>query len=183
MNYRNEQIPLPVLEKQYKTGHYMLLATIIATVVDIALLLGQADLYIPYFAALPYYLTALGFLFDGNTLNTYTATGMVMAFVLLAGWLLVWWMSRTNRKWLMAGMGLVIADTVVLAIFALLFLESPAVCLWPGLLHLAVIYEIHVGNRAAKRMEQMKQQPPANVYDPFQEETPAETEYVSDLDQ
>lgn len=182
MNYGTNQDSLPVLEKQIKTAQYMLLATVIVTVVNIALMLANAGLFIPYCAAVPYYLTNLGFFFDGYALSTYTATGMVMAFVSLAGWLLVWWKSKTSQRWLKAGMILVILDTVFLALFAFAFLESPASCLWEGFLHIAVIYEIHVGLKAHKQIEQLSKQPTAPAYEPWDLETPTESEYSDDLE-
>lgn len=182
MNYGTNTNELPMLEKQQRTAHYMLLATIIATVVNIALLLANMGLFIPYCASLPYYLTALGFLFDGNRLDTYTATGMVMAFAVLAVWLLVWWKSKTSRKWLLAGMILVIVDTVILAGIAFSLMASPSSCLVEGLLHLAVIYEIYVGLKAYQRMEQIQKQPTVDFFDPWNQDTPTEKEYSDTLE-
>lgn len=182
MSYNTNQASLPMLQKQQKTAQYMLLATVIATIVDIALLLANASLFIPYCAASSYYLTNLGFYFDGYALDTYTATGMVMSFVVLAVWLLVWWKSKTSRAWLKAGVILVIVDTVFLALFALLFLESPASCLWEGLLHIAVIYEMHVGLKACQQIEQITKQPAAPAYEPWDLETPTDSEYSDELE-
>lgn len=156
MDERYYQYQHAQLLRQQQLGHYMLLATVIATVVNIALLLGNATFYIPYSAALPYYLTVLGFYFDGNTLSTYTATGMVMAFVALAVWLLVWYLARGSRRWLRVGMILVILDTVMLALFAFGFLADPAGCLLEGVIHIVAIYEISRGLSAYKQMDQLQ---------------------------
>lgn len=181
MNNGND---ISLLERQRSTAYYMLLATVLTTVADLVLLLVNASFMIPYCAALPYYLTMLGNYFDGYAFSTYTVTGLVMAAVLLAGWLLVWWMAKKNVSWLKAGMILVILDTVFLAIFAFVFLENPASCLLEGLLHLAVIYEIHVGLKAHKRLEQLEQEAAAapTPTDFWEEETPAESEYSDTIE-
>lgn len=157
MNY-DQKLQLEQLKKQKNIAHYMLLATVIATVVNVALLLSNGGFHIPYSAALPYYLTLLGFFFDGYRLGTYTATGMVMAFVCLAVWLLVWWMARGRRSWLLAGMVLVIVDTVALAAYAFSFLTDPSACLLEALVHIAVIYEISRGLTAYKQEARLLEQ-------------------------
>ncbi len=168
------------LARQRSTAQYMLLATVLTTVANIILLLANSTFMIPYCAALPYYLTMLGNYFDGYAFGTYTATGMAMAFVLLAIWLLLWWKSKNSARWLKAGMVAVIIDTVLLAVFAFVFLEDPASCLVEGLLHIAVIYEIHVGLKAHRQLQQFQAQPP--VYAPWaEEETPADSEYSDDI--
>ena len=42
-------------QQQVKIARYMILGTVIATVVNLVLLFAQADLYIPYCAATAYY--------------------------------------------------------------------------------------------------------------------------------
>lgn len=182
MNNANE---ISLLERQHSTGQYMLLATPLATVVNIILLLTQADIMIPYCAAVPYYLTMLGYHFDGFTIYSYTATGLVIAAVLLLGWLLVWWMSRKRVAWMKAGFILVIVDTVFLALFAFTFLENPASCLLEGLLHIAVIYEVHVGLKAHGQLERLQREQAAPVpapFEPWEEETPADSEYSDTIE-
>lgn len=170
------------LERQRKLANYMLLATIITTVLNIVLLLAGSDIFISYCAAIPYYLTMLGHYFDGYIFGTYTNTGLVMAFVVLAIWLLIWWKAKESGGWLKAGMIAVIIDMVSLAVFAMVFFESPASCLVEALLHAAIIYEIHVGLVAHKKLQQLRSQAP--VFATWEgDETPAESQYSSDLDQ
>lgn len=183
MTYDYSREERPVLTRQYNLSCYMLLATVIATVINIIFLLANADIFIPYCAALPYYLVFLGHHFDGFAISTYTATGMVLAFVGLAVWLLVWWKSKKHPGWLKAGMVLVILDTLILAIVAFVFLENPASCLFEGLLHIAVIYEIYVGCRSRKRLDMLAQQDTVAVTVLSNMETPADTEYSDDLDE
>lgn len=183
MSYEYSRDERPTLIRQYQLACYMLLATVIATVADIILLLAGADIFIPYCAALPYYLTFLGHYFDGYTISTYTATGMALAFVCLAIWMLIWWKSKKHPGWLKFGMVLVILDTLMLAIVAFVFIEDPASCLFEGILHIAVIYEIYVGCRSRKRLDLLAQQAAAPITVPFDAQTPADTEYSDDLNE
>ena len=162
-----ENHTLPLLQRQYAMARYLLLATVIATVVNMFLGLAMREEYIPYCAVLPYYLTLIGFYFDGLRLDTYTVTGMVMTFLLLSVWLLAWFKSKEKSGWLKVGFGLALADGVILLLYALLFSASLMDHLVEIVLHIAIIYEIHVGIRADKQLRQI-------LSGGF---TPAQTEY------
>ena len=53
--------------RQVNMARYMLLGTVIITVVNLILLLTNADFYIVYYAAVPYYLGWFGWLLDGGS--------------------------------------------------------------------------------------------------------------------
>lgn len=149
---------MELLQRQIKLSRYMLLGTVIITVVNMAFLLGNVDMFISYCAAVPYYLLMLGKLFDNGyllgTLNgEFTATGMVMAGVILAVYLLVWWLARDSRKWLQVGLWLIVADLAVLVVMGFVLFTSPLECLWEAVFHVAVIYEMAQGLRAQKKLE------------------------------
>ena len=101
-----------------------------------------------------------------------------LAFLCLAGYLLVWWFAKRRNGWLLTGMILVILDTVVLLLAAFLFFGNPGEFLLDILLHLAVIYELAVGLRAGIQLKRAEQAPPPAVFDDSQ--TEAQSEY-SDL--
>lgn len=163
-------------KQQWNIAHYLLLGTVIATVVDLILLLANASFFIPYCAAVPYYLTYFGFFFDGWQVGTYTITGMIMAFVGLAVYLVLWWVTKRHTKWLWAGLALLIVDTLGLAAIALLFMESPLSCLLEFIFHIVVIYEVAVGIRADKRLRQAAAEP-APTEEPWDNDTPTDSEY------
>lgn len=145
--------------RQIKLARYMLLATVIVTVLNIVFLLGNTDLYISYCAALPYYLVWLGKLFDnglylGAVNGEFTATGLVMAGVLLAAWLVLWWLSMNSRTCLKVGLIAVVVDLVLLIGLALALFDNWMDCFWEAALHLAVIWEISQGLNAWKRKEE-----------------------------
>ena len=140
-------------DRQIKLAQYMILGTVIITALNIAFMLGNGDLYISYSAALPYYLVWLGKIFDnslylGPVNGVFTATGLVMAAVILCGWLVVWWLSKTSRTWLKVGFILVIADLVILVILALVLMGNLFSCLWEAVIHIAVLWEMYHGLKA-----------------------------------
>ena len=155
------------LLRQQKLARYLLLATVIATVVNVALLLGGGDLMIPYCASLPYYLAWLGKAFDnglqvvGSYVGEFTRTGMLMCFVLLVVWLVVWYLSRRRLAWLKVGLGLVIADTALLLLIGLLLFGSPVSSLLELIFHGVVIWEIAKGIQAWNQLDAAAQAVPA----------------------
>ncbi len=139
--------------RQIKLAQYMLLGTVIITAVNLAFLLGNSEIYVTYCAALPYYLVWLGKVFDnglyiGAVNGAYTAAGLVMAGVLLALWLLVWWLSRDRKKWLKLGMMAVLADLALLIAAGVFLFGDVMSCLWEIGIHIAVAWEIHQGLKA-----------------------------------
>ena len=173
---------LDQLEKQKKTGRNMLLATVAITALNLALMFANSNFSVPYNVSLSYYLTVLGYLFDGYTFATYTRTGLVMAAAVLILWLLVWYCSKGRKKWLLAGMALAIADTLFLVVFAFLFLSSPSSCLIECVIHIAVIYEIWQAYAAYSREDRLKEsialeEARQAMSADTEEATEAETEY------
>ena len=135
-------------ERQIKLARYMLLGTVIITVINMAFLLGNVDMFISYCAAVPYYLVMLG-----NVNGEFTATGLVMAGVILAVYLVVWWLARDSRKWLQVGLWLIVADLAALIVMGFVLFSSPLECLWEAVFHIAVIYEMAQGLSAQKKLE------------------------------
>ena len=130
--------------QKIKLSRYMLLGTAILTLLNIGFLLGNLDMYVSYCAAAPYYLVWLGKLFDNNmalgSLNgEFTATGLVMAGVLLTGLLLLWWLARDSSKWLAVGLWVIVIDLVLLLVLALAVFADPMGIFWEAVLHLAMI--------------------------------------------
>ena len=144
--------------RQIKMARYMLLGTVIVTVLNIAFLLMNVDMYISYCAALPYYLVWFGKLFDnglyvGMINSDFTATGLMMAGILLALWLLLWWLAGNSRAWLRVGLVAVALDLAVVLAISVVFLGGLGSCIWDAVLHGAVIYEIAQGLKAWKQKE------------------------------
>lgn len=145
--------------RQIKLAQYMLLGTVIVTVLNVAFLLGNVDLYISYSAALPYYLVWVGKMFDnglylGAANGEFTATGLLMAGAVLAVWLVLWWLALRSRKWLKVGMTAVAVDLGILVVLSIVLFSDPLSCLWEAIIHIAVIWEMAQGLKAWKQKEE-----------------------------
>ena len=160
MNMTELPFEILQLQKKRKLAHYVILATVLTTAINLLLLFTHINFYLPYDASLAYYLTFLGYFFDGYSLGTYTATGLVMALAVLGVWLVVWWMARTRWIWLIIGIVLTAVDTVFLLLFSLVFLQGLSGSLIPILLHGAVIVTIGMGLKAHNQLEAWAAQPP-----------------------
>lgn len=142
-------------------AQYMMLGTVVVTVLDVVLLLANADIYVPYCNALAYYAVLLGKVFDnsfilaGTQIGEFTYTGMAVCFVVLAVLLVIWWLGKRSARWLKVAMGVVIADTVVLVAITLALFGEPISGLMEIVLHGAVIWEIWQGIKAQKQIDKL----------------------------
>ena len=159
MNPTETPFEILPLQKKRKLAHYAILATVLTTAINLLFLFAHINFYLPYDASLAYYLTFLGYFFDGYTLGTYTATGLVMSLTVISVWLVVWWMARTRWIWLIIGIVLVSIDTLFLLFFSLLFLNGLSGSLLPILFHGAVIVTISIGLKAHSQLEAWAAQP------------------------
>ena len=146
------------LQRQVNMARYMLLGTVIITVVNLALLLAQADVYIVYSASVPYYLGWFGWVMDGYVVGQMTRMGMLLAATVLAVYLLVWFLAGGRPVWLKVGLGLLIADTALLLALVLWMDGSIFAFFWEFALHGAVIYELVMGISAHKKLDAMAQE-------------------------
>ena len=146
------------LQRQVNMARYMLLGTVIITVINLALLLAQADVYIVYSASVPYYLGWFGWVMDGYAVGQMTRIGMLLAAAVLAVYLLVWFLAGARSVWLKVGLGLLIADTALLLALVLWMDGSILAFFWEFALHGAVIYELAMGISAQKKLDAMAQE-------------------------
>ncbi len=141
------------LLRQIATGRYMILGTVIITLVNLIFLLMGADFYIMYSSAAAYYPVQLGLLFDGWVIGSYTLTALVLAAVILATYLMLWHLAKKNLLWLKVSIGLLVLDTVILVGRYLLLSEDVANCLWELVIHAAVIWEMGKALSARKQLD------------------------------
>ncbi len=147
------------LNRQIGTGRYMLLGTVIITVLDLVFLLCNVDFYIFYSSAAAYYPVWLGMIFDSGigtgAISSFTYTGLAIAIAVLAGFLLLWYAARRNILWIKVGIGVLAADTALLVALYVLLNMPLADCLWELVLHGAVIYEMVKAIQAHKLLTQL----------------------------
>lgn len=150
------------LTRQIAGGRYSLLLILIFTVVNLVLLLLDANRYFLFSASVPYYLTVFGIGMD-NTLadgiGTFTVTSLVISALILGVYLLCWVLSRKKTGWLGAALVLFCIDTVGLLLFTFSLMDSPLSNLTDILLHCWAIYQLYHAVRCAGKLKKLENQP------------------------
>lgn len=103
---------------QRDSSRLMILITIIFTVLNMVLLLCNANRFYLFAATLPYYTAWFGVLFDGGSVGSSTIAMLVLSLIFLAVFLMGWLYSKKSQGWVRAMLVAYIVDTVaLLAIF------------------------------------------------------------------
>lgn len=157
------------LAKQVAGGRYSLLLILIFTVVNLILLLVDANRYFLFSASVPYYFTAFGMGMDSvisDGIGTYTITALVISVLILGVYLVCWLLSKKQVGWLTAALVLFSIDTVGLLFFSFIIMESPLSNLLDILLHAWAIYELAYAIRCAGKLKKLSAQPQTPYYNP-----------------
>lgn len=147
------------LTQKRNTGRSTLLMILIFTVINIVTLVTETDYYFLFSAAVPYYLTVFGMIFDEWVIGTFTTTALVVAAVILAVYLLCWLLSKKRRGWLIAALVLFIVDTVALVVFSL-SLDMLADNILDFLFHGWAIWELIAAWKADKKLQELPPEMP-----------------------
>ena len=114
------------LLRQVANGRYSLLLIVILTVVNLIMTILDTNTYFLFSASVPYYLVFVGMGIENGFVNgawnvkgTLTYTGLVIALVIVAVYLLCWLLSKKRAGWLTAALVLFIIDTVALVVIAI----------------------------------------------------------------
>ncbi len=105
--------------KMIAGGRASLLLIVVLTVVNIVLLLVEADRYFVFSASIPYYLTAFGMGMDSafsSGIGTYTIIAVIFSVIVVGIYLLCWALCKKKTGWLIAALVLFSLDTVGLLV-------------------------------------------------------------------
>lgn len=159
------------LRKQIAGGQYSLMLILIFTAINIAFLMLDVDRYFLFSASVPYYLVMIGkgvengFSSGAWDINgPLTITGLVIALVILAVYLLCWLLSRKKTGWMTAAMVLFIVDSIALVGITFVLYEDPMVNAMDFLLHIWAIVELVQAVRANKKLQAMQQEATRSFY-------------------
>lgn len=145
-------------ENLLRSGRMDLVLVMALTVINIFSLLFGGGTYWVFSAAIPYYLTAFGYLFDDGIIGTYTATGLLLAAAILAVYLVCWIMSKKRGGWMTVALVLFAVDTAGLLILALMT-DTLVGSLVDILLHAYVIFGLVRACMAVSKLKAMPQEP------------------------
>lgn len=167
-----------IYEQKYNSSRTNLLFVVIFTVINIVLLVTNADSYFLFSAFVPYFIATLGMMLCGrfpaefyeNGLedmiflsDTFFVVVMVIAAVITLFYLLAWFMSSKKRVgWIIFALVFFGLDTVAMIFINGLSLESGLDILF----HAWVIYYLIIGINAHSKLKKL----------PVEDEAPATTE-------
>ncbi len=116
-NTQNKNSPQE-LQRKVDSGRHNLLLVMIFTVINLVLLLTNANRYFLFSASVPYYLTVFGLVWDGvlegASMGTFTITALVISGVILSLYLLCWLLAKKQVGWYVVAAVLFAADTAFL---------------------------------------------------------------------
>ena len=154
---QNQLSQRELYEQKYRTSRINLLIVVIFTMVNVILLVTNADMYFLFSAFLPYYIAGIGMLLCGRFPDDYYTDGLegmvfldnsffvitlVIAIVLVLVYLLAWFMSSKNRVgWLIFMLVFFGIDTLLMLVLGGISFDSVINILF----HAWVIYYLILG--------------------------------------
>ena len=148
------------LQQQIHVGRRTLIGMIVMTVVNLGFLLGDGDTYLLFSASVPYYLTWFGKAMDnglGSSLwqenGVYTMTGLVVSLIMLAVYLLPWFLSKKKGSWLWMAFALFCLD--LLALLGVALLVGLGAVVADLLIHIVLLYQIGKGAASYKKLKNL----------------------------
>ncbi len=139
-----------VAKEKYASGRANLLLMIVFTVINIVLLLVNADVMFIFSATVPYYAVVFGYAFEIPTL---VAIGIVFAAIILAVYLACWFFSKKHYGWMIAAVVLFAIDTVFMALLFVLFSELSGII--DALGHIWVMYYLIIGVVSGAKLKKL----------------------------
>ena len=155
---QNQVSPRQLALGRYRSARVDLLIVIIFTVLNIALLFGQADTMMLFSATVPYVAVVIGYAANieaGGGLEWFVTGSLIFAFVILAMYLVCWFFSKRRYGWLLAGLVLFGLDTVATV---LLYMGNLGEGIMDILIHGIVIYYLVMGVKAGKQLKTLPEE-------------------------
>ena len=110
------------LRRQSDSGRHTLLMVVVLTAVNLVMLVTDAGRYFLFSASVPYYLTAFCLGMDGGAggIGQFTTVALVISAVIVAAYLLCWFLGRKKSGWYVVALVMFAVDTLVLLALAVL---------------------------------------------------------------
>lgn len=145
-------------ERQISMSRGAILLVLCLTVVNLGLLIAGSNTYLLFAASAPYYLTIMARGFDlaasGAVNGGYTWTALVFSALVLGLYLLCWLLSKKNPKCLTVSLTLFAVDTICLVLLCRFVFGGFTDSIMDFFMHAWVIYELYVGVRAARNLDE-----------------------------
>ena len=148
------RVPIELSENErcqikFNSGRWNLLAFVIVGVVNICFLVFGESYLVPFFAAVPYYAVAYGYM--PGYLSASMGWMVALAFVFIA--VICWVRARDDWRWLVGGFALVTFDTIALV---WLISQQMTISFWPDIFfHAWMMYYLSNGVRYGRKLDNM----------------------------
>ena len=143
-------------ERQVAMSRGTILLVLCLTVLNLALLFAGSNTYLLFSASVPYYLTIMARGFDlaayGSVNCGYTWAALAASAVVLALYLVCWYLSKKQNNWLMMGTVLFVLDTIFLVVLCRFVFGGFTESILDFLMHGWVLYELTVAIKAGKKL-------------------------------
>ena len=105
---------LPKAMGRYRSARFDLLLLVILTVFNVVLLVTQSDTMMLFSIFVPYIAVAIAV---GSGITWFLQGSLILAFVIVALYLLCWFFSKRHYGWMIGGLVLLALDTLVVVIY------------------------------------------------------------------
>ena len=149
---------------QVKAGRMALLILVAVSLLNQLLLLLKVNYHFLFSTAMPYYLNWIAKYHEGSAAGALKVIAFLLSCMIYFLYIGCWLLSAQRRDLLKTALLLYGADTVLLLIFALIFVGKPVSCLLELLTHLvalAILYNAHRCHRQLRRMSKKRKPAPA----------------------
>lgn len=170
-------------ERKYKTSRMYLLILVIATAVNMVLVVTKNDTYFLFSAFIPYFLTSVGMILCGRYPSEYYGDQydqiefynssffyivLAVSIVITLIYLLAYFLSNKQRGgWLVFALVFFGIDTFFMAMMGGISLET----IIDVVFHALVIYYLIVGIKSLKKLKKLFLEAPATVDEQTEEKT------------
>lgn len=157
---QNQMSPRQMAESRYRSARLDLLIVIIFTVLNIVMLFTGSETMMLFSATVPYYAVAIAYFanLQYGGLEWFITGSLILAFIVLAVYLLCWFFSKKRHGWLIVALVLFCLDTLATMV---LYMGDFASGIMDFLIHGVVIWYLALGVKAGKKLKTM----PAEVVD------------------
>ena len=154
---QNQMSPRQIAESRYKSARWDLLIVIIFTVLNIVMLFGGSETMMLFSATVPYYAVAMAYFanLQYGGLEWFVTGSLILAFIILAAYLLCWFFSKKRCGWLIAALVLFCLDTLA-TVF--LYMGDFARGIMDFVIHGIVIWYLAMGVKAGKQLKTLPQE-------------------------
>lgn len=170
MNAQNTpQSERELIQAKISSARSNLLLMIVFTIVNIGLLLANADVFLLFSASVPYFVVSIGVASETTPVLVIT---IIFAASILLGYFLCWLGSKKNYSWMIAALVLFILDSV--AMIAIYILAADISGILDVAIHACVLYYLIMGVKYSHRLKNLPQEPIEVIGETIpQEESPS----------